>query len=221
MRRTLAIQAGGYLVLLALIYEWLGIEDRTFAQVLLSAVLGGGISFGAVWLFGNALAAPQWLGPRRLPKVLPWAAAVAAVIIGAMWLAGYRDAVGLSVASRLTLWLRRPVKLETIASLYAGLVWIAGAAGVLALLPYAGAAARADRQAEGLPHRRYWIGCAVLMAAGYWLPSLLVGWVPKAHSFGAQTASLVVRFSLAYAIALAAWVEIAGLARRYRYAATR
>ena len=68
---------------------------------------------------------------------------------------------------------------------------------------------------EGPPDaHRYWLGSALLVLAGYWLPGLLIGWVPKFQSFGAQTASMIVRFALAYAIALAAWLAIAALARR-------
>ena len=41
MRKTVAIQAVGYLVLLPLIYAWFGIADRSVWQVLLSVRAGG------------------------------------------------------------------------------------------------------------------------------------------------------------------------------------
>ena len=210
MRKTIAIQACGYLVLLALVYEWLGISDRSVWQVLLSAVLGLAIVFGAVWLVGSALAAEPF-SLRRLPRYLIWIAAIAAVIACCVWLAGYRPRVGFSIASHLTLWFRRPIKPQTMGTLYAGLLWIVGAAGVLALLPKA---------VQARPTLRYWIGSALLLLAGIWLPGLIVGWVPKFTSFGAQTASMIVRFTLAYAIALAAWLSITALARGSRSAAT-
>jgi hypothetical protein len=203
MRRTIAIQALGYLVLRALVYGWLGIADRSAWQVLLSGLLGLAIVFGAVWLIASALAAEP-VSPRRLPGFLIWIAAVAAVIVCCVWLAGYRPRVGLSVASHLTLWFRRPVKPQMMGSLYAGLLWVAGAAGVLALLPAA---------VKARPTRKYWVGSAVLVLAGILLPGLLIGWVPKFQSFGAQTASMIVRFALAYTIALASWLSIAVLAR--------
>ena len=103
------------------------------------------------------------------------------------------------------------VKPQTMGTLYAVLLWIAGAAGVLALLP---------RAVQARPTLRYWIGSALLLLAGIWLPGLIVGWVPKFTSFGAQTASMIVRFALAYAIALAAWLAITALARGPRSAAT-
>jgi hypothetical protein len=210
MRRTVAIQAVGYLVLLALVYGWLGIADRSTWQVLFSGLLGLAILFGAVWLIASALAAEP-LSLRRLPQFLIWIAAAAAVITCSVWLAGYRPRVGLSVASHLTLWFRRPVKPQPMGTLYLGLLWIAGAAGVLALLPLA---------VNARPTLRYWLSAGVLVFAGVWLPVLLVGWVPKFQSFAAQTASLIVRFALAYTIALAAWLAIAALARRSPSATT-
>jgi hypothetical protein len=210
MSKAVAIQACGYLVLLALVYGWLGISDRSAWQVLLSAVLGLAIVFGAVWLVGSALAAEP-LSLRRVPQFLVWIVAAAAVIACCVWLAGYRPRVGFSVASHLTLWFRRPVKPQSMGTLYAGLLWIVGAAGVLALLPAA---------VKARPTLRYWIGSALLVLAGIWLPGLIVGWAPKFQSFGAQTASMIVRFTLAYAIALAAWLAITALARNSRSAAT-
>src|SRR5260370_28245620 len=100
MRRIVAIQAFGYLVLLALAYGWLGIGDRSMGQVLLSALLGLAIVFGAVWLIASALAAEP-LSLRSLPRFLLWIAAAVAVIACCVWLAGYRPRVGLSVASHL------------------------------------------------------------------------------------------------------------------------
>ena len=209
MRRALAIQACGYLVLLALVYGWLGIADRSTWQVVLSGLLGLAIVLGAVWLIASALAAEP-LSLRRLPRFLIWIAAAAAVIACCVWLAGYRPRVGFSVASHLTLWFRRPVKPQTMGTLYVGLLWIAGAAGVLALLP---------RAVKARPTLRYWLSSALLVLAGIWLPGLLIGWVPKFQSFGAQTSSMILRFALAYTIALAAWLAIAALARSSRSAA--
>ena len=93
MRKKIAIQAGGYLVLLALVYGWLGIADRSAWQVLLSGLLGLAIVFGAVWLIASALAAEP-LSLRRLPRFLIWIAAAAAVIACCVWLAGYRPRGG-------------------------------------------------------------------------------------------------------------------------------
>jgi hypothetical protein len=190
--RKVAIQTVGYPVLLALIYEWFGIADRSVWQLLLSVVLGATILCGAVWLIARAFQPPQM---RRFVIFLVAAVAVVACCV---WLASYQAQVGLSVASHLTLWFRKPVKPQTMASIYGWLLWIAGTAGVLAILPLT---------VQARPTRRYWITAALLAIAGLLLPALLVGWVPKFQSFAAQTASMVVRFTLAYAIALASWLK--------------
>jgi hypothetical protein len=197
--RKVVIQAVGYPVLLALIYEWFGIADRSIWQLLLSVVLGAAIVCGAVWLISRALQPPQM---RRFVIFL---AAAAAVVACCVWLAGYQAQAGLSVASHLTLWFRKPVKPQTMASIYGWLLWIAGTAGVLAILP---------RAVNNPPTRSYWITAALLAIAGLVLPALIVGWVPKFESFKAQTTSMVVRFTLAYAIALASWLLITATARR-------
>jgi hypothetical protein len=205
MAKTVAIQAVGYLALAALLYEWFGIADRSVWQLLLSVVLGILIVAGAAWLIASALA------PKRMGRCLLYIAVAAAIIACCAWLAGYQARVGFSVASHLTLWFRKPVKPQTMGTIYVWLLWIVGAAGVLAILPAA---------VQNRPTRRYWLTAAGLAIVGLVLPRLLVGWVPKFQSFGAQTASMTIRFLLAYAIALAAWLAIAATARRSRSATT-
>jgi hypothetical protein len=205
MIKLTAIQAVGYPVILALIYFWLGIADRSIWQVLLSFVLGLVIVAATAWLTGQALGMP-------LRRYLPWFAALVTVIGCAWWLNSYRPSVGLSIASHLTLWLRKPVKPETAGAVYTGLLWLLGTAGVLSLLPFAAGSRQALRD------WRYWAMAAVLVLAGLTVPSLLVHWVPKLPGFAAQTASLAVRFILAYAIALAIWLALAKAPGRFRSA---
>jgi hypothetical protein len=174
-----AIQAFGYLLLLAAVYGWLGIADGSVWQVALSAVLALAIVSFAVWLIADALAAP-------VGRSLPWLLAAAALVAGCVWLAG------------------------RVKSVYATPLWIAGTVAVLVLLPLAGGAASALRRPS------YWAIAFLLALAGLALPWLLVIWVPRFQSFGAQTASLVVRFALAYAIALASWLLLARLPQRLR-----
>ena len=222
-KRAIALQLIGYAALLALIYTWLGIADRSIWQVLLSLLLGAAIVFGTVWLFGAALAAPARFELRRLPKLILWLLVAAALIIGATWLAGYRPTAGAKLAARLTLWFRHPVKPQLMGSVYVTFLWIAGAAAVLAVLPFASGAAEGLYRgaASALRERRYWLGCALAVLAGVWLPRLLAGWVPKAQSLNGQFASMLIRLGLAYVIAVAAWLALARLARFYRSAATR
>jgi hypothetical protein len=220
MAKTWLQQAGGYMALAILTYEWLGIADRSVWQVLLSALLGLVILFGAVWLIGGALAGAAGWPLRRMGRVALWVLAIAAVIGCAMWLGNFRARVGLSVASQLTQWFRHPVKPQAMGALYGWLLWIAAVAGVLSLLPFASRAARGETSGRPWREWRYWAACGLLAAAGYWLPGLLAGWVPGFKGFGMQTASMIVRFMLAYLVALAAWLAIAWLARGSRSAAT-
>jgi hypothetical protein len=103
------------------------------------------------------------------------------------------------------------VKPQTVGTIYVRLLRIAGTAGVLVILPFT---------VKARPTRRYWMTSAPMAAAGFLLPMRLISWVPAFQSFGAQTASMIVRFGLAYAIALTAWLAIAAAVRRSRSAAT-
>ena len=222
-KRYALTQLAGYVTLITLTYTWLAISDRSVLQVVLSAVLAIGIISSAAWLLGDALAGPSRFETRRLPKLLFWLVLAAVVILCGFWLADYRTRVGVNIASHLTLWLRRPVKPQIAGAVYAVLLRVVIAAAVLAILPFASQAAEGTRRsaAAALRSWRYWAACAVLVAAGFYLPGLLVTWVPKLSGLFAQVASMLVRFTAAYLIAVAAWLAIAASARRFRYAATR
>jgi len=222
MRRTWFIQAGGYLVLLVLIFEWLGISDRSVGQVLLSALVGLVILAGGIWLIAAALAGSERVGLQRIVRVAIWVGAMAAVAGFGMFLGIFRARVGLSIASHLTLWSRHPVKPQPMGTVYIVLVTIATVAGLLALLPLASRAATGAGTAAGRLWRdwRYWAISGALVAVGYWLPGLVVGWVPKFSGFAMQTVSMLIRFALAYGIAVAAWLAIAWQARGSRFATT-
>jgi hypothetical protein len=57
---------------------------------------------------------------------------------------------------------------------------------------------------------QYWLGMAITVLAGVWLTRLLLNWTPG-HTLGQETASLVLRLVVAYAIATAAWLVTTGL----------
>lgn len=61
---------------------------------------------------------------------------------------------------------------------------------------------------------RYWAAWGALTVGVYVVPALLVRWVPEFPSLAAQTASMVVRFGLAYLIALATLTAFARFVRR-------
>ena len=57
---------------------------------------------------------------------------------------------------------------------------------------------------------QYWTALAVLVVVGVWIPQLLAGWVPF-KKLGPETASLITRLSVAYMIAVFAWLLVVGL----------
>ena len=221
MRRALIIQAGGYLLLGLAFYEWLAIPDRAIWQLLITAVTGAAILFAALWLIGNALILPAPFSWRRMPKLALWVLAATAIVEVAMWLADMRLGVSLA-ASSLTLLLRRPVRPATMGSLFLVLLWIAATWLVLAVLPFAAAAAAGGSVKIGqvVRHWRYFTASAIITVALLKLPAMLVGWVPEPASLFLQTLSMVLRFTLAYALALGGWLALGAQARRFRSATT-
>ncbi|MBI1786816.1 MAG: hypothetical protein HYR60_04585 [Acidobacteria bacterium] len=63
---------------------------------------------------------------------------------------------------------------------------------------------------------RFLPGCVGLLAAGAGLPYLLVHWHPLLAGLALQTASLALRFTCAYLVAVSAWLLLASLAGRLR-----
>lgn len=53
-----------------------------------------------------------------------------------------------------------------------------------------------------------------LVAVGAYLPHLLIGWHPRVAGLTMQTASLAIRFGLAYLLAVSAWLVLASLVAR-------
>lgn len=61
---------------------------------------------------------------------------------------------------------------------------------------------------------QYWLAWCALAVGVYAIPSWLVGWVPQLTSMTAQTTSMVVRFGLAYLIALGTLTAFARYVRQ-------
>jgi hypothetical protein len=53
-----------------------------------------------------------------------------------------------------------------------------------------------------------------LAVAGVYLPYKLIGWHPQISGLAMQTASLAVRFAIAYLLAVGAWLILASLLAR-------
>ncbi len=195
----LAAQLAGNAVLLLLGYWWLSLPDRTVWQVALSVLVALVIIFAALWLHAAALAAfhPQpppgglaWRALRRLPLFLICLLLVAAVSVALLWLAAWRPSTQLGVAAL--------------------------ALALLPLISQAAGGGFSARVALRIPGQwRYWnIGVVIFVLAGAYFPYRLIWWIPEVGSFAAQAASVIVRFGLAYVLAVTAWLLLAALIGR-------
>ncbi len=118
---------------------------------------------------------------------LEQAAGIAAILGVLYWWTGLPEATGLQVA------LSFAVLLVSIAAFV-----LLARRGIRALRP---------ASPLGIPG---WIGVILAFLMGLRFVTWIVWWVPETGSFGAQAASMVLRFGLGYFVAVAAW---AGLLR--------
>jgi hypothetical protein len=226
-KRVIGVQFIGNALLLWAVYAWLGRPDRTVWQLAVSALLALLVLFAAIWLHGTALAAFHRVGQapglprttlRRLPGLLPWVLAAAALLALVVWLAGYAPRVAADLSSRFTLWLRTPVSPQKVGWVYPALLRSVCLIGWLALLPLASRAVgggfsgqQAVRMAVSW---RYWLACAILVLVGIYLPGRLIWWVLPVHGLFLETLSMLVRFALAYVLVVTAWLTLAAVIGR-------
>lgn len=200
----------GYAILFLAVWLWLGIPERSKWDLLLSLFLGVGIVFGA------ALLVAQAFGTGGKPAL---AFILCLLLLGttALWLGGYSAPIAAWLAAKASYWRGRPMNPAWFATGYRAFLWAVVAATAFALL---------SRLAFGnwrvAQRWKYWAACTLFVAVVMVVPLQLVRWVPSFGSFAAQTASLVVRFSLAYLMAVGALVAFASTVRSFaRTAAVR
>jgi hypothetical protein len=162
---------------------------------------------------------------RRLPALAVWAV----ILILVLWLVDSATSflVGNAawLASWLTMTLRKPVSPQSVASVFSAIAWFADWFLVpLALLSLAlgvivegfrAFGRQGLRRAWNLFWRlRFWMAYAVLFAVGAYLPYRLTNWVPEFEGFFTEAVSLVIRFLLAYAVAVTVWLALLSLLGR-------
>jgi hypothetical protein len=215
-KRVWLANAGGFVLLLTAVYWWLAIPERRAWQLGLSVASGLVILFAAAWLCAATFRAFSGGGARfgsgavlRTPAVI--ACLLAAVVLLALF--GYVEALfpkwSVWVASTITYRLRRPVKPETVLRIFHAFGWVVCWVVVPVLaLPRAAAASLAGFRGllAARPHRRFFFDYLLAFLAGVWLPALLINWTPSFDSFFVQAASFVVRFAVALALAVTAWL---------------
>jgi hypothetical protein len=223
-------------VLLAWIYQWLGIPDQTVSDLIFSVLSALAIVTLTLWLHGATLAyfgaahspssGRETLRPAirtslgNLPAFAVWAAMLIVVLWLLIQLTDYQPKVSNWIASLVTLRLRRPLAPARVSEV---LSWASALVGYVLvpvlLLPCGAGAARLGFRgfgwthlrtaAETLGRARYWLVIVFLFAMGAMTPYLLVLWAPRVEGVYYETASLIARFVIAYVIAVTAWLLVA------------
>ena len=202
----------GNAVLAAAVYGWFWIPDEKAWQLVLSAAAALVIPAALIWLYGITVAALEG-GARRLARCALWLAALALWIELMMWLSGFGPRMAAWLASLLTMLVQRPVSPAITTAVTAGLWPVVLAAGILLLVPFGSLSAR--KAWRVYRSGRYWLGSAVLLLAGFYLPWKLAMWAPKIGGITMQARSMVLRFGIAWVVAVTAWLLLLALAGRF------
>lgn len=207
MKRVWALHVTANALLLWLVWIWLGIRDARAWQIAITAVLGLAIVAGALWLHGttwNWAATREWkLLPLRRLAVF---ALVLAVFLLISWGLGKLplDRAAVWIGSLLTIQSRKPVNPAMIGRVLYWLRWFVQWVIVpVLLLPIAGG----DRRQSLRP--RFWLEYCAVLIAGFLVPGWLLHWAPKFGNTSAEVASFIVRFGVAYGLAIAGWIALA------------
>jgi hypothetical protein len=221
MKRLWVIQAVGNALLFWCAFTWLGIRDSKALQLVETALFGLLILIPWLWLQDGTLAycsdRSQGLGGsfRRGAKTLATFAAVVIVFGLLFWalgkLEGPLTTAGERTASWLTFHLRKPIKPTTWARAYLAVLWgIRWIVLPVMMLPIAaGAAANGARGLRSKPTKVFALQYLAALAIGLYIPGLLIHWIPKLTETTAQVLSFTVRFGLAYALMITAWLALA------------
>ncbi|MDQ6700952.1 MAG: hypothetical protein M3Z36_12300 [Acidobacteriota bacterium] len=227
MKRLWLIQAGANLMLIALIYLWLGLRDARVSQLLANAVLGGLIVFIALWLHASVFAyfadgQPPALTPvfRQTIRRVASFAVLVILFLFVWWALNELQApiqrAAQWTASALTFRLRKPVRPGTVAVIYRWLLWLLQWVIVpILVLPIASAVAKrgwAGFKTEAFQQSRnwrFWFKYLVVIAVGFYLPYRLIHYAPPLHNTVAELLSFAVRFGLAYFLVITGWLALA------------
>jgi hypothetical protein len=222
MKRLAGLHLAGNALLLWLGYYWLGLGESRAGALAWSAVVALALLVGACWLYGGAFAYFRAPGAgvrgafqtalRNLPALAAFAIVLLAIYGLLDQLQDYSGRPAFSIASWLTLKLRKPVKPATVLRVFQCALWLVRwvVVPVLAAPVFAGLASGGWRGAFARRRWRwYWIEAPVLLLAALWLPARLLGWVPHAASFGMEMASFAARAAAAYLLFAAGGLGLA------------
>ena len=199
----------GYAGLAALIYGWFWIPDERVWQVVFSGVAAVAVVAAVVWVEGSILS--RLVGARLCWwRVLAWLAVAALFVALTAWVAGCGERFSIWLASRLTMTIRKPISPHGVGWVFSTLWTLVLVGGAALLVPFATRGfAEAWRVCRKLA---WWLDAVVVLVAGFYLPWKLVHWSPEIGGLITQTASMVVRFALAWAMVVTAWLLLHSLA---------
>lgn len=196
MKRVFLLHLVGNAVLIGLLYVWLGIRDARALQILATVVLGAVLLAGTLYLHAGTwhwMRAHDWrVPPRTLARF-----AVGILIFTVIgWLLSLIpvDRAGLWTASLLTFKIRKPFNPDTVSRIFRTILWIVKWFIVPVFL-------------FGEWRRpKFWVVCAGVLLVGWYVPQRLVYWTPDFKTTTAEVISVVLRWSMAYVLATAAWL---------------
>jgi hypothetical protein len=221
MKRLWLMQATGNALLFWCVFTWLGIRDSRPAQLMETAILGLLILIPWLWLQDGAFvycgdrSQGLWGAYRRGAKTLVIFSAIVIAFVLLFWALGRLEGPlatgGQRTASWLTFHLRKPVKPASWARGYVALLWcVRWIVLPVVMLPIAaGAAMDGTRGIWRRAGRVFWVEYVIALVAGFYVPSLLIHWVPRLTGTSAQVASFVLRIGIAYVLMITAWLAVA------------
>ena len=220
MKRLWLIQAAGNALLFWCAFAWLGIRDSRDWQLAETAVLGLLILASWLWLQDGTFvycgdrSQGLWTAFRKSLKTLAIFSAVVIVFVVLCWALGKLDEpltkAGERTASWLTFHLRKPIKPATWVRSYLAVLWGVRWIVLPALvLPVAAGAACNGLRGMGRRGRKvFWLEYLIALIAGLYVPSVLMGWVPKLTGTATQVISFGLRFGFAYVLVITAWLAM-------------
>lgn len=220
---------------------WLKIPDASAWQLLFAALAALVLIIGALWLHAGTLAyflgahstseaslsAGFKTGRRHLAAFAVWSVVFAVVICIVLRLTGPAtdtDAFASWLRSIMPAFLRRMVTLNTVDSMVNwGIDLILYVIIPALLLPlavqFAGRGFSAFRSSlkawkQTVGKLSYWVWFCLLALVGIYLPSLIASWAPDLKSLILENLSMAVRFALAFALTVSAWLLLTSMLGR-------
>ena len=212
LRKLAAIHLAANALLLWLLYYWLGVGETRTRTLLWSAFLALFLASAACCLHGAPFAC--FRGARlveafgkALRHLLPLLAAAVAIAILYVLLDQLQESSrrpAFTIASYLTLKIRKPVRPAAVARIFNAAFWLVRWVVLpVFLLPLiSGLAARGWAGGGEIGRKarswRFWIAAPVLLLCAFWLPFRLMRWAPHMASFGMEMTSFLLRLLVAY-----------------------